>query len=162
MEENNLNAIPVDTAAEASSAPAADVDASPSRRGGEADENTAAEPSARTRREEFERLISGEYKDVFTERVAGIIGRRFAESRREAEERERASRLREDGDAALAAGFAKRSERVADEAETLYASWLEAAEQVARDYPGFDLAAAVKEPAFRRLLQGGADLRSAY
>ena len=57
MEENNLNAIPVDTAAEASSAPEADVDVSPSRRGGEADENTAAEPSARTRREEFERLI---------------------------------------------------------------------------------------------------------
>ena len=58
--------------------------------------------------------------------------------------------------------FAARSARLADEAEALYAEWTSSAKELGRDYPGFDLAAAAKEPAFGRLLRAGVDLRSAY
>ena len=86
------------------------------------------------------------------------------------------SRLQREGDPSSAAGsppaprddrgaavtFAARSVRLADEAEALYAEWTSAAKELSRDYPGFDLAAAAKEPAFGRLLRAGIDLRSAY
>ena len=63
---------------------------------------------------------------------------------------------------AAAAGFAARSARIADEAEALYASWAAEAKELAKEYPGFDLAAVAKEPAFARLLRAGAGLRAAY
>lgn len=66
------------------------------------------------------------------------------------------------GEAAFAAGFAARSGRLVDEAEALYAQWTSDAAALAKEYPGFDLAAAAREPKFARLLRGGADLRSAY
>ena len=65
-------------------------------------------------------------------------------------------------DRGAAVTFAARSARLADEAEALYAEWTSAAKELSRDYPGFDLAAAAKEPAFGRLLRAGIDLRSAY
>lgn len=183
-----------DTAGAASNAAAADFggDASvPVRRGGNAKSDSAAEPSDRTRREEFERLISGEFKDAFTERVAGIIAKRLGENRAAKQKAEQsppaAGGAPGEGDtpplghaggsgpaspegeagfaatpAAAAVRFAAHSARAADEAEALYAEWTSSAKELKRDYPAFDLASAAKEPAFRRLLSGGADLRSAY
>lgn len=63
---------------------------------------------------------------------------------------------------AAAVRFAARSARAVDEAEALYASWAAEAKEMGKDYPGFDLAAVAKEPAFARLLRGGAGLRAAY
>ena len=63
---------------------------------------------------------------------------------------------------AVAVTFAARSARIADEAEALYAEWASGARELKKDYPDFDLAAAAKEPVFRRLLRAGVDIRSAY
>lgn len=168
-----------DTAGAAPNAAAADsggAASGPVRRGGNAGNGSAADPSDRTRREEFERLISGEFKDAFTERVAGIIAKRLGENRAAKRQTEQSSPA--DGGApsgareagpdpaktpdAAAVKFAAHSARAADEAEALYAEWTSSADELKRDYPGFDLASVAKEPAFQRLLRGGADLRSAY
>ncbi|MBO4933827.1 MAG: hypothetical protein J5441_01490 [Clostridia bacterium] len=69
---------------------------------------------------------------------------------------------RGDGGRGLAVTFAARSARLADEAEALYAEWTAGAEELKKDYPAFDLAAAAKEPAFGRLLRAGVGLRTAY
>lgn len=69
---------------------------------------------------------------------------------------------RGDGGRGLAVTFAARSARLADEAEALYAEWIAGAEELKKDYPAFDLAAAAKEPAFGRLLRAGVGLRTAY
>ena len=140
---------------------AADTDtAAVSRRETAGAVEAAAEPSPDTRREEFERLIAGEYKDAFTERVSGIINRRFAQSKRGEGEHARLSR--EQASDAVAASFAEQCMRAADGAEELYSGWLAAAEEVGRDYPGFSVEDALKEPAFGKLLRAGVDLRSAY
>ena len=72
------------------------------------------------------------------------------------------SGVRGDGGLGLAVTFAARSARLADEAEALYAEWTAGAEELKKDYPAFDLAAAAKEPAFGRLLRAGVGLRTAY
>ena len=72
------------------------------------------------------------------------------------------SESRGDGGLGLAVTFAARSARLADEAEALYAEWTAGAEELKKDYPAFDLAAAAKEPAFGRLLRAGVGLRTAY
>lgn len=127
-------------------------------------ENAVEQLSASdTRRAEFERLISGEYNDLFTERVSGIINRRFAENKRTEASRLKESRDRLDSELRSAAtDFTDRSLLAADEAEKLYAGWLGEVDAIKADYPDFAVEAALKNPSFGRLLLGGLSLREAY
>lgn len=116
-----------------------------------------------TRRAEFERLISGEYNDLFTERVSGIINRRFAENKRAEASRERERLERLDKELRSAADdFSEKSSAAADGAEALYSEWISAAEALKGDYPDFLLQDALKNPSFGKLLQAGLPLREAY
>ena len=48
------------------------------------------------------------------------------------------------------------------QADSLYASWMEQAEQTQQDYPDFDMAAQMRDPRFVGLLQARVDVRTAY
>lgn len=138
-----------------------------SRRAPDFAEAAAQTPSSTdTRREDFERLISGEYKDLFTQRVSGIINRRFADDRRASEELARVRAEAEKGEQSRltseSAQRLRRSLRATDEAEAVYAAWLGEAEQLKTAYPDFELRAAVSDPAVCRLLKAGVALKTAY
>lgn len=158
-ENSNLNA-------ENASAPisASDNGNAANRTATPQNENAVNQLSASdTRRAEFERLISGEYNDLFTERVSGIINRRFAENKRT-----EASRLKERRDRLntelrdAATDFTDRSLLAADEAEKVYADWLGELDSIKADYPDFAVEAALKNPSFGKLLLSGLSLRDAY
>lgn len=48
------------------------------------------------------------------------------------------------------------------QADSLYQSWMEQAEQTRQDYPDFDMAAQMQDPRFVGLLQAQVDVRTAY
>ena len=48
------------------------------------------------------------------------------------------------------------------QADSLYASWMEQAEQTQQDYPDFDMAAQMRDPRFVGLLQAKVDVRTAF
>lgn len=90
---------------------------------------------------EFESLIKGKYKHAYDERVRDTIQRRL----KGAKEESRANH------AAVKAN-----------AEKLCASWLRQEQETRAYYPDFDMAAALQDETFRRLLRGGADVRTAF
>ena len=89
---------------------------------------------------EFESLIKGKYKQAYDERVRDTIQRRLKGAKE-------GSRV----DTAVKAN-----------AEKLCASWLEQEQETRAYYPDFDMAAALRDETFRKLLRGGADVRTAF
>ena len=116
-----------------------------------------------TRRAEFERLISGEYNDLFTERVSGIINRRFAENKRTEASRLKQRQERIDSQIRTASdGFTQRAMQAANEAEELYSDWLAQAQALKGEYPSLAVEDALKNPSFGKLLLEGFSVKDAY
>ena len=89
---------------------------------------------------EFESLIKGKYKDAYDKRVRDTIQRRLKGAKE-------GSRT----DAAVKAN-----------AEKLCASWLRQEQETRAYYPDFDMAESLQNETFRKLLRGGADVRTAF
>ncbi len=162
MENNTCNiAETTETAVSAVSSHNGDAD---SRTASTLEKTAAPELSdPDTRRADFERLINGEYKDLFTERVSGIINRRFAENKRtEASRLKQRQELIDSRLRTAADGFSQQSALAADEAEELYADWVSQAEALKADYPDLAVGDALKNPSFGKLLLEGFSFRDAY
>ena len=90
---------------------------------------------------EFESLIKGKYKEAYDKRVRDTIQRRLKGAK--------------DGSHATSAA-------VKANAEKLCASWLQQEQETRAYYPDFDMVAALHDETFRKLLRGGADVRTAF
>lgn len=175
---------------------------------GSEEENAAGAAEPADRRAEFERLISEDFKDLFTERTQQIIDRRF-KAAKEAERRLEAAgpvldMLMEkygvqDGDLsrltqaveedsayweeeAEEAGMTveqfkavkrlqreneqlrrlQAQQRNREQAETQLRDWNGQAEEMLKNYPGFDLAGECRNPEFLSMLKAGVPVRHAY
>lgn len=155
---------------------------------------------------EFEKLISGDYKDMFSERVQGIIDKRFKEmktlqsqmeklnpviemlsSKYGETDIEKLSKAIQDDDSyyeqeAAEKGLTveqlkefKRMERENAElkrsqeeiekrqnADRIYAQWMQDSEQLKAQYPNFDLSTEIQNPDFLKLLRAGVPVKAAY
>lgn len=160
------------------------------------------------REQEFQALIKGEYKDIYTKQTQEMINRRFKETRGLQEQLEAHRPLLDllssrygitDGDvsklqaaveadesmwaeAAEEAGMTveqyKRLQKAELEnqrfrqqqreslqnqlAQKQLSAWNQQAEELSREYEGFDLANEIKNPAFQAMLKAGVPMRNAY
>lgn len=94
---------------------------------------------------EFERLITGQYKDAFDKRVSDAVNRRLQAMERDGAKRDKLER-----------------EHIQRQAGMQYALWTRQAEEAQRLYPSLDLGVEAKNPQFRQLLRAGVDVGSAY
>ena len=131
-------------------------------------------------RREFDELIRGKYKDVYTEKTQAMINRKYAKAKAQAEEnaglREltglfaRKLGLQEDGDpAALRAAAEALPDREPDapgdaEAQTREQAerWLREANTLRERYPDFELRAELEDPAFVAAIQAGVPMELLY
>lgn len=160
------------------------------------------------REKEFQALIKGEYKDIYTKHTQDMINRRFKETKGLQEQLESHRPLLDmlssrygidDGDVAKiqAAVESDRSmwEEAAEEAgmtveqykrlqmaesenrrlkeaqrvnlqqqlaQKQLAAWNSQAEELSKEYEGFDLGVEIKNPAFRAMLKAGVSIKNAY
>lgn len=179
------------------------------------DAGAAQEPKeqAPDRNAEFDRLIKGEYKDLYDAKVQETLKRRLKSTQQTVERyRQLAptvemlakkyglrpdesgaydlnalSKAIEDDDGyyekeALEKGVSvqqlkqmrkmerenadlrrqMQEQRAKDNAERLYAQWMEQAQQAKNVYPSFDLKAELQNPRFTQLLRSNIDVRTAY
>lgn len=154
-------------------------------------EETIAE-GAGDRREAFDKLVRGEYKAEFDERVKRIIDKRFRETKQLKERAERARPLYEllqakygESDEGKLAELIRaegeqpaREAALTDENEKLRAEnkalareqrarttlnkWRADAEEARRAYPAFDIKRELDDPRFASLLRAGVDVKTAY
>ena len=161
-----------------------------------------------TRAADFEKLIKGEYKDLYDQRVQDTIQRRLKGAKETVDKYNALSptldilakkygvdptnidelnRAIEEDDSyyeeeALEKGISveqlkeirkmerenanlkrQMSERsVRENADKIYASWMQQSEDVKNIYPGFDLNTELQEPRFVDLLKNNVDVRTAY
>ncbi len=173
---------------------AAETHAAPETRGEKQPEQTAAlrtdmeKPETAEKRKAFRALISGAYKEQYTEETQKLINRRFRESEtlRQAHEKTRplldylASRYgAAEPEALLEAlraeedGAAREAERLRQETQAMHfradsfaeqccRRWLEEAEQLAQRYPEFSLDEMQRNRVFTLLLGGGVPMEQAY
>lgn len=153
----------------------ADGAAAPSAQGGADGSSDAAQPSE-DRSAAFEKLIQGEYKDLYDAKLQASL-----KSARDTVERYRqlAPTLallgkkygiapNPDGGCDIAAlhraveAEGKPDPHLRQNAERLYAQWMEQAEHTKSVYPAFNLQAELKNPRFAKLLRGNVDVRTAY
>lgn len=160
------------------------------------------------REAEFERLIKGDYKDLYDKRVSDTIQRRLKSSKEtvdkynalaptldmlagkygvDASDIEALNKAIQEDDSyyeeeALNRGLTvqqlkeiKRMEREntqlrremeqrrqQEQADAVYARWMQEAESTKQVYPSFDLQAEARNPQFMQLLQSNVPLRTAY
>lgn len=174
--------IPMTATLESEPAPAAQADA---RDAAQTAGNTASENADAAKREEFERLIRGEYRQAFDERVKRIIDRRFRETRTLKEQAARTQPvvdfLKEaygetDEIALLERLTAEKTDKAAKNeaadavkallrekgAREIERRWREEADAARRIHPGMDLLSELRDPRFRSLLRAGVDVATAY
>ena len=163
-------------AAETGEIPACSDD---TRQSTEADSPAEARPAdTDILRKEFDELIHGKYKDVYTEKTQTMINRKYARAKAQAEEN---AGLRE-----LAELFARKlglpdgcdhtqlraaAEELpeweedtpeADEASVRAESWLREAGALREQYPDFELRRELEDPAFVTALQAGVPMDLIY
>ena len=134
------------------------------------------------RKEEFERLIRGEYRQEFDERVKRIIDRRFREARTLKEQAARMQPVVDflkqtygeaDENALLERLTAEKAPKGEPEAAVkallrekgareIARRWQTEAEAAGRVYPGLDLMKEIQNPRFRSLLRAGVDVGTAF
>lgn len=109
---------------------------------------------------EFEKLIKGQYKEAFDERVQGIINKRFKESKKaeaSAKTKVNTVTLEQEEKKPPDNAAAKENKENRDNEYSL-----RAAEIVAMGYKDFELAREMENPTFKALVDGGVDLLTAY
>lgn len=94
--------------------------------------------------EGFEKLIKGQYKEQFDERVHKILNSRLKSLRRENEQLRHEKQLRW------------------EESRRAFADLAGQQEQIQRIYPDFDWQQEVRNPKFGQLIEAGVDARTAY
>ena len=99
-------------------------------------ENAAAE-GAPSREEQFNALITGEFKDLFDKAVEEAVKARGSDKKNMEKE-------------------------ISEKANRRYERWLAEARQTRSVYPGFDLGAELKNEQFCELLKCGVPVKSAY
>ncbi len=133
-----------------------------------------------TLRREFDELIRGKYKDVYTEKTQAMINRKYAKAKAQAEEN---AGLRELTDlfaqklglpegsdsASLRAAAEALPDRTPDEPEDAEAQtraqaegWLREANALRERYPDFELRAELEDPAFVAAIQAGVPMELLY
>ena len=160
----------------ASSAGAAAAAKMPALKGSILSKEITAEEAER-RKQDFENLIRGEYKQQFDERVQKIIDKRFREMRLMKEQAAKIKPLLDalsekygnaDADALvkmLKEDAGKNTKIAFDrqlKAREQAMKWRASAEEIANADPEFNLADEMKNPAFTHLLKAGVDMKSAY
>lgn len=134
------------------------------------------EPTPEARRKAFREMVSGEFRDIYTEETQRIINKRFKEAQQTEQQLRRAQpllqRLMEryaiaDGDldklsAAMDREDALRSRRAHTAARQQLTRWYEDARQVKGQYPDFDLRSEVRRPDFLSMLRSGVSMQQAY
>ena len=160
----------------ASSVDAAAAAKMPALKGSILSKEITAEEAER-RKQDFENLIRGEYKQQFDERVQKIIDKRFREMRLMKEQAAKIKPLLDalsekygnaDADALvkmLKEDAGKNTKIAFDrqlKAREQAMKWRASAEEITNADPEFNLADEMKNPAFTHLLRAGVDMKSAY
>lgn len=139
-------------------------------------EKEASDAGMQDRSSEFEKLIKGQYKQEYDERVRSTIQKRLKEHKALAEKMEalapalgklaeRYGLDPEDGPAlARALEQAGEAEQLSPrlQAQRQYDQWMAQADDVGRTYPRFDLRRELADPRFARLLSADVDVKTAY
>ena len=140
--------------------------------------------NADIRREEFERMIRGEYKTAFDERVKRIIDRRFKEMRTLKEQAARTqpimdylrSRYGETDESALIRKLTQAPEESRESetpravralmrekgAKEILTRWQTQAQEAKKTHPDLDLTREAGDKRFQSLLRAGVDVLTAY
>lgn len=155
----------------------------------DAEDHAAKARDAENRAAEFDRLIHGEYKDLFDARMRDTIQKRLKNSQETIQRYEAFSPVLEklaskysidpsDTERLAAAIEAEstekksavpKNEEVSDHEQKirvntgrLYHTWMNQASKTAELYPGFNLSRELQNEKFRTILKSGADVRTAY
>lgn len=139
-------------------------------------ENQASDAGMQDRSSEFEKLIKGEFKQEYDDRVRSTVQKRLKEHKALAQKMEAlAPALQkladrygldpEDGPAlarALEQAGSAEQHSPQLQAQRQYDQWMEQADETGRAYPQFDLKRELANPRFTRMLQADVDMRTAY
>ena len=145
-------------------------------------EATAGEEALRQRRRAFREMVTGDFKDVYTEETQRLINHRFKETQALKEQLERHRPLLEllESKYAIPAGDVDRLTRAIREeteqrakvsrqdgmrdqwARRQARAWMDQCMAMGNKYPGFDLGREMARPQFAALLRGGATVEQAY